>query len=340
MKRINYLYEQISEPNNLRLAFLKASRGKRNRAEVIRYRENLGNNLAQLRYNLLNEQIEVGNYRFFKVLDPKERTICAAAFPERVLHHAVMNIVEPQLERYSIFDSYACRNSKGQHAALARAQQFCRQSSWYLKLDIRKYFDHIDHACLLHLLARRFKDQHLLALFATCLDSYSTVPGRGLPIGNLLSQHLANFYLGALDHFLKDDKGVKGYLRYMDDFVLFGSSREQLKTLLKDIKFFLHEKIHLELKDNIQLNRCELGVPLLGFRVYPQKIRLDPRSRNRFSTKLRASERDYIAGRYDEQDLVRLVTPLVAFVQFADTKGFRHSIISDSRLLIEDCNNA
>ncbi len=327
MKRINHLYEQISEPDNLRRAFLKASRGKRDRSEVIHYRADLSNNLARLHRDLLAEQVQIGDYRFFKVYDPKERTICAAAFSERVLHHAVMNVVEPHLERYAIFDSYACRRGKGQHAALERAQRFSRKYGWYLKLDIRKYFDSIDHAALRKLLTRRFKDCRLLNLFDRCIDSYSAAPGKGLPIGNLLSQHLANFYLGALDHFLKNDLGVKGYLRYMDDFALFCEDKDSLKKLLQQIVTFLRTELSLELKNNVQLNRCERGVPLLGFRMYPQKIRLSPRSRSRFVAGFRAAQRDYSAELCDDRELARRVTPLVAFTQTADAKSFRRSII-------------
>ena len=204
MNRTGNLYACIAEPENLRLAFLKAIRGKRGKQEVLDYTVRLDKNLRLLRAQLLACQVDVGHYHFFTVHDPKERVICAASFPERVLHHAIMNVCEPVLERYAIHDSYACRTGKGMHAAVLRAQAFARQYPWFLKLDIRKYFESIHHATLMSLLERRFKDQAVLGSIRTILETYAVQPGRGLPIGNLISQHLANFYLGHLDHWIKE----------------------------------------------------------------------------------------------------------------------------------------
>ena len=159
MKRIGNLYPVIAEPENLRLAFMKSTRGKCHKPDVIAYRAHLDKNLQTLRNQLLARDVDVGHYHFFTVHDPKERVICAASFPERVLHHAVMNICEPVLERFAIHDSYACRKDKGMHMAVHRAQTFTRRNPWYLKLDIQKYFDSIDHATTLELLARRFNRQ-------------------------------------------------------------------------------------------------------------------------------------------------------------------------------------
>ena len=148
MKRVGNLYDGIGEPENLRLAFLNAIRGKCGKQDVIEYTARLDENLRLLRDRLLARRVDVGHYHFFTVHDPKERVICAASFPERVLHHAIMNVCEPVLERYAIHDSYACRTGKGMHAAVLRAQAFTRQFPWYLKLDVRKYFDSIHHETL------------------------------------------------------------------------------------------------------------------------------------------------------------------------------------------------
>ncbi len=149
MARGRGLYHQIAEPDNLRLAFRKAAMGKADRREVVAYRRDLAANLVRLRSHLLSGDVPIGTYRLFTILDPKERIICAASFGDRVLHHAVMNICEPELERYAIFDTYACRPGKGLHRAVARGTGVTRRYPWYLKLDIRKYFDSIHHATLL-----------------------------------------------------------------------------------------------------------------------------------------------------------------------------------------------
>lgn len=327
MKRAGNLYRKIIEPDNLRLAFVKAARGKQDRGEVVRFRAFFDENLAELHRQLLARRVEVGDYRFFTVHDPKERVICAAAFRERVLHHAIMNLCEPVLEHYAIFDSYACRTGKGQRAAVARSREFAGRFAWYLKLDIRKYFDSIDQTVLQSLLARRIKDRDLLDLVARILANYEVAPGRGLPIGNLLSQHFANFYLGLLDHWLKEERGIAGYLRYMDDFVLFADDKATLQAELAAIEGFLRERLRLELKENRQLNRTACGVPFLGLRVFPHGVRLTPRSRRRFACKLREGEARALRGEWSEATLARHVTPLVEFTRAAAAEGFRRNIL-------------
>jgi hypothetical protein len=271
---------------------------------------------------------DVGHYRFFQIRDPKTRSICAASFPERVLHHAIMNVCEPVLETYAIHDSYACRKGKGSRKALARTQTLSRRFNWYLKLDISKYFDSIDHAILMDQLARRFKDRGLLRLFQTLLKTYHTRPGKGMPIGNLISQHLANFYLGGFDHWLKEKLKIRGYLRYMDDFILFGPDKMFLKTVLKRIRTYLFEKLALDLKANIQLNRCTRGIPFIGYRTFPSQIRLSPLSRKRFVRKLRQYEIRWQNGEWSESDLARHVLPLIEFTRAADTVSFRRCVIA------------
>jgi retron-type reverse transcriptase len=326
MKRVGNLSLLIAEPDNLRLAFLRAARGKEDRSEVMSYRRELGKNLTLLRDRLLCGDVAVGDYRFFEVRDPKIRMICAAAFSERVLHHAIMNICEPVLERYAIFDSYACRRGKGSRKAIERAQRFSRQEPWYLKLDIRKYFDSIDQRIVMELLHRRFKDPALLALFARIVASYRTAPGRGLPIGNLISQHLANFYLAPFDHWLKEELSLQRYVRYMDDFIVFGQDRETLKKRLQAITEYLDGVLHLRLKENIQLNRCSLGIPFLGYRLFPETILLQAGSRNRFAAKARLYRNLLEKGVWDEAACARHMEPLIDFTRFARSRGFRRSI--------------
>ena len=156
MRRTGNLYDAIHDPENLRLAFCKARRGKEDRREVRKFARDLEGNLSRLRDDLAGETAAVGEYRHFRVRDPKERTIYAAAFPERVLHHAVMNVCDPVFERFQIFDSYATRRGKGTFAALERARRFTGSNAWFLKLDVRKYFDSVDHGILKGQLRRLF----------------------------------------------------------------------------------------------------------------------------------------------------------------------------------------
>jgi retron-type reverse transcriptase len=327
MKTAKNLYPRLSSPENLREAFNKAARGRSADAEVVAFRRNFDANIETLRQQLLGKRFALGRYHFFTIRDPKVRTICAAAFPERVLHHAIMNVCEPVFEAYHIADSYACRKNRGNARAVERAQHFARRQAWYLKLDIAKYFDSIDHGIALDLLSRRFRDTDLLFLFAAILDSYHVVPGKGIPIGNLFSQHLANLYLGLFDHWMKETRRVKAYLRYMDDFLLFADDNETLREELEEITRYLGDTLRLRLKYNIQLNRVALGVPFLGYRVFPACVRLNARSKYRFSEKYRNYERLYCEGRWSEKELSVHMEALCAFTQQSDSLAFRRFCI-------------
>lgn len=329
MKRAKGLYDQIWIYENLLSAFRKAAKGKQARPEVMAFRARLDDQLAQLARDLKNHDLDIGHYRFFKVWDPKPREICAASFPERVLHHAVMNLCEPVLESYAIYDSYACRKGKGNEKALERAQYFSNRFSWYLKLDVKKYFDSIDHAVMMDALKRRFKDRELLDLFEKIIDSYHKLPGKGLPIGNLISQHLANFYLGRFDHWVKEVLLTKGYVRYMDDMVFWSKEKSELNALGKRVEGFLEAELSLTVKANRQLNRCRYGIPFLGYRVYPWGRRLSVAGLKRFKEKFRAYERRYIKGEWSMEELCRHVEALIAVTRKSSAKGFRQKIITD-----------
>ena len=327
MKRAGGLFPRIIEPENIRIAFLNAAKSKRNRQEIIKFTDAFDNNIKKIYQQLKTLDLKVGNYRFFTVYDPKMRHICAAEFSERVLHHAIMNICEPVLEKNAIYDSYACRKEKGSVNALKRTQYFARKNPWYMKMDICKYFDSIDHHILKELLSRRIKDKPVLSLFDQILSTYSIGPGKGLPIGNLVSQHLANFYLNSFDHWIREEIKTKGYVRYMDDFIVFGENSRELKEKREYIRYFLKEILSLELKANTQINRCGKGIPFLGFIVYPGKIRLSANSRKRFIRKFRSYEHKMITGEWEEITVARHVTALVAFTKTADAKAFRRSVI-------------
>lgn len=186
----------------------------------------LAGNLAELKAGLENGAYPIGDYHRFTIHDPKEREICAARFGERVLHYALMNICEPYFDKWLSPLTYACRKDKGQLAAVARAQMNAAKFAWFLKCDFKKYFDSIPHEELKHLLRTKFKDARLLAWFDRLIDTYETEKGKGLPIGNLTSQHFANLYLDRLDRFLKPQKGRRGYVRYMDDFIVWSNDKE------------------------------------------------------------------------------------------------------------------
>jgi RNA-directed DNA polymerase len=328
MKRVGRLIEAIATPDNLRVAFWKAAKGKRTRVDCLRFQDRLDQNLDELGADLLSGRTRVGDYHYFTIHDPKERTICAASFRERVLHHALMNICDPVLERAAVFDSYACRKGKGRLAAVGRAQEYARRHEWYLKMDIRKYFDSIDQTILARLLRGKFKDESLLALFDQILASYHTVPGRGVPIGNLTSQHFANFYLGPLDRFIKEGLRRRACVRYMDDFVVWGSSGAELREVCGRVREFLASELKLEIKGNPAINRTELGMDFLGYRIFPEVLRLARRSKVRFARKFRRYEQTYLTGQWSELTLQQRMQALQAFILPADSRAFRLHVLS------------
>ncbi|MDR2073737.1 MAG: reverse transcriptase/maturase family protein [Spirochaetaceae bacterium] len=201
MKRQNRLFEEIAAYGNIRLAFLKAIRGKRSTAEVLLFCRDVDARLNEIRTRLLSEPVRWGEYRCFTITDPKKRTISAAPLEDRIIHHAIMNILEPLFERQMIYHNYACRKGKGMHSAVAYAFSKCKGTVWFLKLDIRKYFDSVNHEVLKTTLRRILKDKKTLRLLDGVIDSYGKTPGTGIPIGNLTSQFFGNLYLSPLDHF-------------------------------------------------------------------------------------------------------------------------------------------
>lgn len=337
MKRKNHLIEAVAEADNLRLAFHKACRGKRTKSEVLHLRDNLDDELTKLRSELLEGAFVWGPYDSFKVFDPKERLISAAPFRSRVAQHALINICEPVFEAYQIFDSHACRKGKGLDAALRRALSFSRHGDWYLKMDIRKYFDTIDHDVLKGLLSRRFKDKAVIGLFDGIIASYATLPGKGVPIGNLTSQYFANHYLAPLDHFIKEDLRVRRYVRYMDDFVLWSGSKPELIEHNQQIDDFLKERLKLILKP-LQINACDRGMTFLGYRIFPDGVGLAKRSRDRFRRKAILYTKFFEAGLWDEAELARHMEPLLAFVRRWGSRAFRERVIKGCGLCPEARN--
>ena len=327
MRREGNLIERVAAWENLQSALLKAARGKSDRGDVRRFREDRDLRLRQLRDGILNGTVPVGNHRFFWVRDPKLRRICAACFEERVLHHALMNVCGPFLDRALIDDCFACRPGKGREAALMRAQHFSRRYGWYLKLDIRKYFDSINHGVLRTQLERRLKDRGVLGILERIIGSYSAgASGQGLPIGHLTSQYFANGYLGPLDRWIRETRGLSGYVRYMDDFAVWSNEPEVLRDVWAKVAEWLGLNLKLRLKDGGQLNRSGFGMPFLGYRVLPTHFLLRPESRRRLFRRWQARLQDYEEGALDELHLQRRAESMLAFARFASTRGLRRRL--------------
>ncbi|MDE6879274.1 MAG: RNA-directed DNA polymerase [Odoribacter sp.] len=328
MKRAGYLTERIADTDNLLLAYYKASRGKRMKEESRCFSVSLDKEVARLRATILSGKVEVGDYTYFWIHDPKLRMICAAGFGERVLHHAIMNVCHPYFERQLIETTYATRPGKGIYQAIASVGCGVRQYGYVAKFDFRKYFDTIDHAILKVKLRRIFKDSRLLGLFDRIIDSYSRAEGKGLPIGNLTSQYFANYYLSSLDHYVKEELRVKEYVRYMDDFLIFASTREELEHCVGKVRCYASSELDLTLKP-VVYSISNDGVSFLGYTVYPHKVLLNGRSKRRLKMKMREYDFMRETGEWEEKSYMEHITPLLAFAGYGYTKSLRRRLLGE-----------
>lgn len=323
VKRSRTTLSEIADWDNLVWATARAARGKRTRSAVRSFMDNLEGNLGGLRQDVLNGSIEVGRSACFQIFDPKPRIIHAPVFRERVLHHAIMRHVGPVLERSLVDDTFACREGKGAIAAMQRAQHHSRRYAWYGKLDVRQYFPSISHAALLAMLRRKFKDRGLFRLFERIVDAHHACPGHGLPIGALTSQSFANFYLNPLDRFLLEKLHVCGMVRYMDDVVWWCETKQEAKSIAARAEQFFRVALSLEIRPPIQINLAARGVSVCGYRVFPGRIRLSRRRRQRYQFTRHKWETHFAAGRIDELTLQAGYASALGITLHADSKAWR-----------------
>ncbi|MBR1769813.1 MAG: hypothetical protein IJ748_05075 [Bacteroidales bacterium] len=326
MKRTGYLKERVVSLDNLYVAYNKACKGKYWKQEVLDFSAKLDDNIRMLREKLIDGSLNFGNYHYFTIRDPKERTICAASFSERIIHHAIINICQPYFDKTLIDTTYATRKGKGVYAALEKAKEALSDYPYTVKLDFRKYYDSIDHCVLKHRLSRLFKDFWLINLFDKIIDSFEKEPGKGLPIGNLTSQYFANNYLSIIDHKAKEQWGVPVYIRYMDDILMAGKDKGSLIDAVKEMTDFSYRELRLTLKPPVY-RKSKDGQTFLGYKVLPYRIQLSGRSKRRFRTKLLEYGKLVDNGTWTESTYQERILPLLAFVQHAESRTFRRACL-------------
>jgi RNA-directed DNA polymerase len=296
MKRFGDLYSKILCMENLRAADLIAQRGKSRQRDVIRHNSQAETNLQQLQQLLITEKFKTSPYHRFTIHDPKQREIFSLPyFPDRILHHAIMNVLEPVFISTYTADSYSCIKGRGVHLAIRKMKAAMKDSAgtrYCLKLDIRKFYPSVNHQVLKQQLRRKFKDVRLLGLLDGIIDSCE-----GLPIGNYLSQFFANYYLTGFDHWLKEKKKVKYYFRYADDLVIFSDSKTYLHQLLAQIRCRLYSQLRLELNGNYQVFPVAArGVDFLGYRSYHTHTLLRKRVKKAFAKAVAAQKQASLAS--------------------------------------------
>ena len=268
MKRINNLFQQIVDIENIELADERARKHKTKNWGVIKHDRNRKQQNEQLRQLLISGQYKTSEYSTFKVYEPKERIIYRLPyFPDRVVHHAIMNILEPIWTKIFIANTYSCIKGRGIHKCKKDVEKALMSdkvnTKYCLKLDITKFYPSIDHDILKQIIRKKIKDVLLLSLLDSIIDSAD-----GVPIGNYLSQFFANLYLAYFDHYVKEKLKVKYYFRYADDIVILSGSKEQLRFYLNEIRKYL-STLKLKIKSNYQIFLVDSrGIDFVGYRLY------------------------------------------------------------------------
>ena len=307
MKSAGALWERIISEENFREAWRTYFLRHRGREETENFARNLDANLSGLRACVADGAWEAGAYRQFRVYEPKPRTISCVGVEDRIVHHALCNVCAPVMERRFIAQSYACRKGKGSHRALLRARELCRVFPYFLKMDVRRYFESVDHAVLMGVIESLFREREVRDLFGRIVSR--PVPGaevgKALPIGNLTSQWLANLYFDGLDHFAAEGLGAGGrYLRYMDDMLVFAEGKAEAWRTHDEIKAWLARERHLEVKDEATVVApVKEGVPFLGMRIFLGGWRYRRARFVRTRRSAAAKYRDWAEGRIGEGEL-------------------------------------
>jgi retron-type reverse transcriptase len=347
-KRYYHLWPQVTTFGNLLVAFRQAAKGKRERAAVAAFEFDLEPRLLELQEELRDGSYRPGRYTSFRIHEPKRRLISAAPFRDRVVHHALVNVIEPLFERQFIFDTYANRKGKGTHRALDRCTHFMRRYTYVLPLDVRQFFPSIDHTILLETLGATVADARVLDLANRIIagghgvqageydmvyfagdDLLAACRPRGLPIGNLTSQFWANVYLNGLDHFIKRQLKCQGYVRYVDDLLLFANDRAELHTWHAAVTAYA-ANLRLTLHENAAQPRpCRLGLPFLGFQVFPDHRRLKRCNVVKERRRLKVLHQAYQRGQLPLVGVQASLQSWISHASHGDTWGLRRALLRD-----------
>ena len=342
MKKYKNVFDKVIELENLFSAWDEFKRGKRLRPDVGHFELGLETEIFKLHDDLKNQSYQHGPYMGFFINDPKRRHIHKATVRDRVIHHAVFNILNPIFEKTFIVDSFSCRIGKGSHKGVETITDMVRKVSknnsgpcYALKCDIQKFFDSIDHQILLSFLSKKIRDEKMMRLIRELIGSYaseksgirerereSTGASRrmGIPIGNLTSQLFANVYMNSFDQFMKHDLKVENYARYTDDFIIVSHDRIYLENLIRPIQDFLRDKLLLNLHPKkISIRKYSHGIDFLGYVILPYCRLIRKRTWKRMLRKFRAKVKDFRQGKISEETLNQSLQSYLGILSHGDT---------------------
>jgi retron-type reverse transcriptase len=329
-KSFSHLWEHIIDFENLYHAFREASTGKRYRRESLKFKNNLEENLIALQNELEWGMYRPEQYRQFIIKEPKQRLISAPSFRDRVVHHALCQIIEPIFENRMVYETFACRCGKGTHAAVRHIQRCARaaQRKWgsyyVLKCDIKSFFPSVDHDILMDIMRRHISDKKTMNLIDVIVRSYESPrqDGKGIPIGALTSQLGANIVLTPFDHWIKEGNHVGFYVRYMDDFIILHNDKQYLWELLCRIEDYLHDNLKLNLNPKTGIFPGKHGIDFCGYRVWPTHIKPRKSTLKRAKKRLQKMVRTY---RTDPKTLEHAKQSIMSFLGYIQHCAGWHS---------------
>ena len=329
MKRVNNLYPLIYDIDNIELADKKARKCKEKRYGVARHDRNPHKENVDLSNRLKNRTYRTSDYSNYKIYEPKERTISRLPYyPDRIVHHAIMNIMEPIWVKIFTADTYSRIKNRGIHALVKKLRRDLDQdpegTKYCLKMDIRKFYPSLNHDILKAIIRKKVKDKDLLWLLDEIIDS-----AEGVSIGNYLSQFFANLYMAYFDHWVKEELKVKYYYRYADDIVLLSDSKEQLRSWLLAIKLYLTNVLKLKLKDNYQIYPVDSrGIDFVGYKLYHTHTLL----RKSIKYKMFKLVRKYKEGTITLEDLKQRMASYFGWLKYCNSKNLLKKIYQETGL--------
>ncbi len=336
MKRYGNLYGKITDSKNLYQAHLKARRSKSHYTAVQRVNEDPELYLVEIREMLLNKTFKTSPYIIKEIFEPKQRVIYKLPYyPDRIVHHAIMNVLQPLWDKMFIDDVYSAIPGRGLHAGLLRLGQFLRDkehTQYCLKFDISSFYPSVDHDILLSIIERRIKCKNTLWLLEEIIRS----PGgsKNIPIGNYLSQYFAQLYLDPLDRWLKEEKKARYYVRYGDDGVVLHQGRRHLKDLLAEMTGFMQDELKLKINPKSRVIPVDAtGIDFLGYRTFRTHTLLRKSSATRFKKKIRHIEEHH--AEMDPQSIISSVMSYLGWIQFCDAYNLRRKYISENDKIAE-----
>lgn len=335
------LWPRLFDFENLYQAYLEAKKGKRYCPEVMRYAICAEENIINLQNHLIWKTWKPGKQREFVVKEPKLRLIQAPPFEDRVLHHALVRLVNPIFERKFIADSFACRVGKGTQRAVFRVQHFIRvaKRNWgddvyILKADISKYFASIQHNILMTEIESTISDPSVLWLWRQAAAAYGHDAGVGVPVGALTSQLDANILLNRLDHIAKDDMGLKHYARYMDDFIVVLPNKLEAARVMRALEKVVNS-LGLSLNPKTAIHPWQRGLDFCGYRIWPTHILPRKRNMKRAKTSFRVLANKYRHGIVDIRHVRQRVTSFLAYAKHCNAHDTVQSALNDLVLIRE-----